>query len=96
MAETKERNMLNMKEQFKLSELVQNLYVKSGLSDNKFAEEMNKAHGTFFRKALTGANVFAVRNALNIPANYVKSAPALEAHRIAERVAALEEQVAKL
>ena len=94
------RNVLTLKEQFVLIELMKANYTASGASDVEFAEQINKEHGTSFRKPVTQSHIMNTRNALDIPSNRpryaAKQMDAGECLGLIARVQALEERVEKL
>lgn len=93
------RNVLTLKEQFVLIELMKANYTASGASDAEFAEQINKEHGTSFRQPVTQSHIMSTRNALDIPSNrprYTRQMDAEECLGLIARVQDLEERVEKL
>lgn len=93
------RNVLTLKEQFVLIELMKANYTASGASDVEFAEQINKEHGTSFRQPITVYHIQNTRNALDIPSNrprYTRQMDAGECLGLIARVQDLEERVEKL
>ena len=63
------RNVLKSKEEFRLFKEVETNYVKSGLTDEKFAEAVSKTLGI----TISEGNVRGVRQALEIKATIVRT-----------------------
>lgn len=93
------RNVLTLKEQLILIEFIKANYTASGFSDVEFAEQINKEHGTSFRKPVTQSHIMNTRNVLDIPSNrprYTRQMDAGECLGLIARVQDLEERVEKL
>lgn len=93
------RNVLTLKEQLVLIELMKANYTTSGLNDIEFTEQINKEHSTAFRQPITRSHIMNTRNALDIPPNrphYTRQMDAGECLGLIARVQDLEERVEKL
>lgn len=94
------RNVLTLKEQMFLVELVKESYVESKLDDAKYAGYINEKHSSSFRQPITRAHILNTRQALDIPPNRprhaAKQMDAGECLGLIARVQALEERVEKL
>lgn len=95
------RNVLSMKEQFALRDLIITEYVKSELDNNAFAKLINETteKGTF-RAPITASHIATMIVALDIPANKAKRRTPIDSVgdclALTARVQALEEQLEKL
>jgi hypothetical protein len=93
------RNVLSLKEQLKLGELVWNHYTPMKLDNEAFARFVNKEHGELFRKGVTRFHIGTLLEALNIAPNVTHVRHDRSKHSVqglTARVAALEDQVAKI
>ena len=93
------RNVLTLKEQLILIELIKVHYTASRLNDIEFTEQINKEHGTAFRQLITRSHILSTRDALDIPSNrprYTRQMDAGECLGLIARVQDLEERVEKL
>lgn len=95
------RNVLSMKEQFALREIVVNEYVKSGLDNPAFAKLINETtENGVFRAPITASHIATMIVALDIPANKARRKTSVDSVgdclALTARVQALEEQLSKL
>ena len=94
------RNVLTLREQLFLIDLVKEGYVESKLDDEKYVRHINEKHSSSFRYPITRSHIQTVRQALDIPPNRprhaAKQMDAGECLGLIARVQALEERVEKL
>ena len=94
------RNVLTLKEQLFLIDLVKESYTESKLDDAKYVEYVNEKHSSSFRQPITRAHILNTRQALNMPSNRpryaAKQMDAGECLGLIARVQELEERVEKL
>jgi hypothetical protein len=92
------RNVLKLKEVLALQKVVVEEYVASGLVNSAFASMVNEKHKVS-EYPITASHVVTMLDALGIENNFDRSrskSSSAECHTLAARVAAVEEQLAKL